>query len=145
MFVQYIKKDKILQSCFWDNMNYYLLEWEYRKTGISIVLPLFNLSMNNIWVALIIWPISIASSVVNCKMGLACKKRMPKIGSNFFKGVNISLKGVSSKLSGKHFIRVPLDAFWFFNQPKIQRGDPYKMSNIKFVQSCWNFPQLSKI
>ena len=29
--------------------------------------------------------------------------------------------------------------------PKIQRGDPYKISNINVVQSCWNFAQLSKI
>ena len=29
--------------------------------------------------------------------------------------------------------------------PKIQRGDPYEMTNINFVQSCSNFPQFSKI
>ena len=39
----------------------------------------------------------------------------------------------------------PFDVFWFFNLPKIQRGDPYKISNINVVQSCWNFAQLSKI
>ena len=26
-----------------------------------------------------------------------------------------------------------------------QKGDPYKMSNINVVQSCWNFAQLTKI
>ena len=30
--------------------------------------------------------------------------------------------------------------------PKIQRGDPYKMTtNINFVQSCSNFAQFNKI
>ena len=29
--------------------------------------------------------------------------------------------------------------------PKIQWGDPYKMTNIKFVESCSNFAQFSKI
>ena len=28
---------------------------------------------------------------------------------------------------------------------RIQKHHPYKMSNIKFVQSCWNFAQLRKI
>ena len=51
---------------------------------------------------------------------------------------------------GKHWYYTfykgpPFDVFWFFNLPKIQRGDPYKMSNINVVQSCWNFAQLSKI
>ena len=31
----------------------------------------------------------------------------------------------------------------FYNLAKIQMGDPYKMSNIKFVQSFWNFAQSS--
>ena len=39
----------------------------------------------------------------------------------------------------------PLDIFWFFNLPKIQRGDPYKIFNINVVQTCWNFAQLSKM
>ena len=29
--------------------------------------------------------------------------------------------------------------------PKIQKGDPYKMTNNNFVQSCSNFAQFSKI
>ena len=28
---------------------------------------------------------------------------------------------------------------------RIQKHHPYKMSNIKFVQSCWNFAQLRKL
>ena len=33
----------------------------------------------------------------------------------------------------------------FCNLPKIQRGDPYKMSNANVVQSCWNSAQLKEI
>ena len=36
----------------------------------------------------------------------------------------------------------PFDVFSFPNLPKIQRGDPYKMSNVNVVQSCWNLAQL---
>ena len=51
---------------------------------------------------------------------------------------------------GQHWFKTiykgpPFDVFWFCNLPKIQRRDPYKMSNINVVQSCWNFAQLSKI
>ena len=47
---------------------------------------------------------------------------------------------------GARFLFIELDTFLcFFNLPKIQRGDPYKMWNINVVQPCWNFAQLSKI
>ena len=51
---------------------------------------------------------------------------------------------------GQHWCNIfykgpPFDAFWFCNLPKIQRGDPCKMSNINVVQSFWNFAQLKKI
>ena len=39
----------------------------------------------------------------------------------------------------------PFDVFWFCNLSKIQRGDPYKMSNINIVQYLWNFAQLKEI
>jgi hypothetical protein len=29
--------------------------------------------------------------------------------------------------------------------PKFKGGDPYKMTNINFVQSCSNFAQFSKM
>ena len=35
--------------------------------------------------------------------------------------------------------------FWFFNVPKIQSGDPNKMSNFNVVQPCRIFAELSKI
>ena len=41
--------------------------------------------------------------------------------------------------------RSPFDVFCFCNLPKIQRGDPCKMSNINVVQPFWNFAQLNKI
>ena len=45
-----------------------------------------------------------------------------------------------------HFTRVPpLMFFCFCNLPKIQRGDPCKMSKINVVQSFWNFAQSNKI
>ena len=47
-----------------------------------------------------------------------------------------------SILSGCH---TGNDVFWFLNLPKLQRGDPYKISNINVVQFCWNFAQLSKM
>ena len=40
---------------------------------------------------------------------------------------------------------LPLDVFNSIDLPKIQREDPYEMTNINFVQSCSNFPQFSKI
>ena len=48
----------------------------------------------------------------------------------------------SAKLDITHFMRVPpLD---FYKQKK-SKGDPYKMSNIKFFQYLSNFAQFSKI
>ena len=51
---------------------------------------------------------------------------------------------------GQHWCNIfykgpPFDVFWFCNLPKIQRGDPYKMSNINVVQYLWNFAQLKEI
>jgi aminoglycoside/choline kinase family phosphotransferase len=50
------------------------------------------------------------------------------------------------KVDISHFIRVPsLLVFDSVDLPKIQRGDPYKITNINFAQSCPNFSQFSKI
>ena len=35
--------------------------------------------------------------------------------------------------------------FGSIDLPKIQKGDPYKMTNINFVQYCSNLAQFSKI
>ena len=53
---------------------------------------------------------------------------------NFLKLCKVSER--LGKFDIRHFIRVPpLMFFCFCNLPKIQRGDPCKMTNIKVVQS----------
>ena len=69
----------------------------------------------------------------------------------------IKVKGVSSKPSDKyiHSWTILFFVFWvrdlkivlayLFNSADMCKGEPYKMLNIKVVQSSLNFAQFSKI